>query len=102
MQTNINGERRLCALLFSIVCSVVSLLGADDGTVVQDLTTLHDASRVLVNPHKGWYHHYPDNHIDKYKIARDADILEFPGMDYIYVRLAWAYLEPRKTNLTGL
>jgi len=38
----------------------------------QDLTPLHDAQRVLVNPHKGWYHHYPDNHINKYEIARDA------------------------------
>ena len=64
--------------------------------VVHDLTPLHDAARVLVNPHKGWYHHYPDNHIDKYKIARDADLLEFPGMDHLYIRLAWAYLEPKE------
>jgi len=61
-----------------------------------DLTPWHDAQRVLVNPHKGWYHHYPDNHIDKYAIARDADLLEFPGMDHLYIRLAWAYLEPRQ------
>ena len=49
-----------------------------------------------MNPHKGWYHHYPDNHIDKYQIARDADLLEFPGMDHLYIRLAWAYLEPKE------
>ncbi len=61
-----------------------------------DLMPLHDARRVLVNPHKGWYHHYPDNHINKYQIARDADLLEFPGMDHLYLRLAWAYLEPRE------
>ncbi len=59
-----------------------------------DLTPLHDATRVLVNPHKGWYHHYPDNHLNKYEIARDTDLLEFPGMDHLYIRLAWAYLEP--------
>lgn len=59
-----------------------------------DLTPLQDAQRLLVNPHKGWYHHYPDNHIDKYKIASDADLLDFPGMDHLYLRLAWAYLEP--------
>jgi GH35 family endo-1,4-beta-xylanase len=29
--------------------------------VSRDLTPLHDASRVLVNPHKGWYHHYPSH-----------------------------------------
>ena len=59
-------------------------------------TALHDATRVLVNPHKGWYHHYPDNHPDKYRLARDADLLEFPGMDHLYIRLAWAYLEPKE------
>ena len=64
--------------------------------VSHDLTALHDATRVLVNPHKGWYHHYPDNHPDKYRIARDADLLEFPGMDHVYLRLAWSYLEPNE------
>jgi hypothetical protein len=50
----------------------------------------------LENPHKGWYHHYPDNHINKYLIREDADLLEFPGMDHLYLRLAWAYLEPEE------
>jgi hypothetical protein len=77
------------------VYSVVSS-AASGATVVHDLTPLHDATRVLVNPHKGWYHHFPDNHINKYKIARDADLLEFPGMDHLYIRLAWAYLEPKE------
>jgi hypothetical protein len=64
--------------------------------VQHDLTPFQDAERALENPHKGWYHHYPDNHINKYEIARDADLLEFPGMDHLYLRLAWAYLEPRE------
>ncbi len=64
--------------------------------VLHDLTPLHDATRVLINPHKGWYHHFPDNHPNKYKIARDADLLEFPGMDHLYIRLAWSYLEPKE------
>ncbi len=64
--------------------------------VVHDLTPLHDAQRVLLNPHKGWYHHYPDNHIEKYAIARDEDLLHFPGMDHLYIRVAWAYLEPQE------
>jgi endo-1,4-beta-xylanase len=61
-----------------------------------DLTPLHDATRVLENPHKGWYHHFPDNHPNKYQIARDEDLLDFPGMDHLYIRLAWAYLEPKE------
>jgi hypothetical protein len=72
-------------------------------SVLHDLTPLHDAARVLVNPHKGWYHHFPDNHPNKYQIARDADLLDFPGMDHLYIRLAWAYLEPegRPVRLGG-
>ncbi len=64
--------------------------------ITLDLTPLHDAARVLENPHKGWYHHYPDNHINRYQIAQDADLLDFPGMDHLYIRLAWAYLEPKE------
>jgi len=50
----------------------------------------------LENPHKGWYHHYPDNHINKYIIRDDSHLLDLPGMDHIYIRLAWAYLEPQE------
>jgi len=50
----------------------------------------------LANPDKGWYHHFPDNHIKKYIIHKDSDLLDFPGMDHIYIRLSWAYLEPKE------
>ncbi len=53
-----------------------------------------DTIRPLENPHKGWYHHMLDNGIDKYLIADDSLFLSFPGMDHLYLRLAWAYLEP--------
>jgi len=65
-------------------------------TIREDLTPWHDARRVLLNPDKGWYHHYPDNHPEKYRIRRPEDLLEFPGMDHIYIRIAWSYLEPRE------
>jgi hypothetical protein len=63
---------------------------------VFDLRTRADERTPLANPHKGWYHHFPDNHPDKYQIAQDADLLDFPGMDHLYIRLAWSYLEPRE------
>ncbi|MFC1762560.1 DUF4832 domain-containing protein [Planctomycetota bacterium] len=50
----------------------------------------------LANPHKGWYHHFPDNHINKYIVREDAHLLDFPGMDHVYIRLAWAYLESQE------
>jgi hypothetical protein len=62
-----------------------------------DMRPHWDAESPLENPHKGWYHHFPDNHLtNRYPIADDADLLEFPGMDHLYIRLAWAYLEPKE------
>jgi len=61
-----------------------------------DLKPFWDLSEPLENPHKGWYHHVPDNHINKYIINKDSDLTEFPGMDHLYMRLAWAYLEPQE------
>jgi hypothetical protein len=62
-----------------------------------DMTPHWDAKIGLENPDKGWYHHYPDNHLNaRYPIARDSDLLDFPGMDHLYMRLAWAYLEPQE------
>jgi len=59
-----------------------------------DLTTKWDTLRVLKNPDKGWYHHLLDNGIDKYQIENDSLFLSFHGMDHLYLRLAWSYLEP--------
>ncbi len=70
--------------------------GKATGERVIDMRPHWDASIPLANPHKGWYHHFPDNHPGKYVIADDADLLEFPGMDHLYIRLAWSYLEPQE------
>jgi hypothetical protein len=87
------------ALMTALLAGSLSATAAEappPTRVVHDLTPLHDATRVLINPHKGWYHHFPDNHLNKYQIARDADLLDFPGLDHLYIRLAWAYLEPKE------
>lgn len=68
----------------------------DEPSRTFDLRPHWDDRTPLANPHKGWYHHFPDNHPDKYRIARDADLLGFPGMDHVYLRLAWSYLEPKE------
>lgn len=81
----------MAALLFLLA---VAGLGATAAEI--DLREDWDDRAPLANPHKGWYHHFPDNHIKNYAIARDADLTEFPGMDHLYIRLAWAYLEPRE------
>jgi hypothetical protein len=65
-----------------------------------DLTGRFDATTPLPNPHKGWYHHYFDNGIAKYLPKQDSDLTDIPGMDHLYLRLAWAYLEPREGQFT--
>jgi hypothetical protein len=98
MKTNPQPSRGVSpvTVLLAGVLSAAAAEAPPPTRVVHDLTPLHDAARVLVNPHKGWYHHFPDNHPNKYQIARDADLLDFPGMDHLYIRLAWAYLEPKE------
>jgi hypothetical protein len=61
-----------------------------------DLVCKWDSIRPLVNPDKGWYHHMLDNGISKYLIQDEKDLTGFPGMDHLYLRLAWAYLEPEE------
>lgn len=55
-----------------------------------------DPGRVLRNPDKGFYHHYYDNAVNKYLLNNDAFLLNFPGMNHLYVRLAWSYFEPKE------
>ena len=55
-----------------------------------------DTLRVLKNPHKGWYHHHLDNGINRYLIKNDSIFTTFPGMDHLYLRLCWSYLEPKE------
>lgn len=59
-----------------------------------------DNKTVLKNPHKGWYLHYYDNGIDIYFDKENPfDLMEwFPGLNHVYLRLAWSYLEPEEGN----
>ena len=63
-----------------------------------DLVNKWDTIRPLANPDKGWYHHMLDNGINKYLIQDEKDLIVFPGMDHLYLRLAWAFLEPEEGN----
>jgi hypothetical protein len=65
-----------------------------------DLRPLWDDRRVLRNPHKGWYHHYYDNGLKRYGASlAEGDFLEdFPGLNHLYLRLAWSYLQPEENR----
>jgi len=87
---------RVYTSLFLCMCFVSPALTAESFLVKTDLRKYWDTTTPLANPHKGWYHHYYDNGIQKYLIEDDAELLAFPGMDHLYLRLAWSYLEPKE------
>jgi len=65
-----------------------------------DLQSLWDTVRVCSNPHKGWYFHFFDNNLTKYhnKLQQGDFLKDFPGLNHIYLRLAWSYLEPEENQ----
>ena len=82
--------------LILLGCIVYSCSTTPKARQTIDFKAHWDTLRVLENPHKGWYHHLLDNGIDKYAISNDSLFETFPGMDHLYVRLAWSYLEPEE------
>lgn len=72
--------------------------GKENAMTVVNLKEKQDEQRVLENPDKGWYIHYYDNGLDHYgaSLAADDFLEDFPGMDHVYLRLAWSYLEPEE------
>lgn len=66
--------------------------------ILYNLEKYWDSTTVLKNPHKGWEIHYFDNGLNKYgSRLKPNDYLEdFPGLNTVYLRLAWSYLEPEE------
>lgn len=80
----------LTLLVFFISCKEKT------STMTVDYIPHWDTIRVLENPHKGWYQHFYDNQIVKYKVKDKELFRNFPGMDHLYLRLAWSFLEPEE------
>jgi hypothetical protein len=88
---------KLTVYLFAAIFTMFNLNGCNPQLQQNtDLQTQWDTLRPLANPDKGWYHHHFDNGIDKYLISSDSILATFPGMDHLYLRLCWAYLEPEE------
>lgn len=83
----------LWIVLFGLTTSLVQCNIAESDFHSYDLRQDWDSLTVLENPHKGWYHHLLDNGLNQYPIEDDTKVGEFPGMDHMYLRLAWSYLE---------
>lgn len=81
-------------LTASILCSCT---GVKQTTRFKtDISKRWDTVTTLINPDKGWYHHYMDNSLTGYGIASEAEIDTFPGMHHLFIRIPWAALEPQQ------
>jgi hypothetical protein len=72
--------------------------GTYKNRVFFNLEKYWDSTRICNNPHKGWCIHYYDNTIRNYgnRLASDDSLADFPGLNDIYLRLAWSYIEPEE------
>jgi len=61
-----------------------------------NLERLWNTQKACKNPHKGWYFHYYDNGLVRYRdgLKSDEELERFPLLNHLYLRLAWSYLEP--------
>lgn len=67
---------------------------ADSSPVVLDLSKNIDDKKVLKNPNKGIYQHYYDNtNSDAYYGGSEEEILSIPGINHLFIRMAWSFLE---------
>ena len=88
---------KFLSLIIGAVLFIGSLAGYSQApTTSIDFRPDWDTTRVLINPLKGWYHHILDNGIHRYAIQNDSLFDAFPGMDHLYIRLAWSFLEPQE------
>ena len=85
-------------LLFFFMLLLVFVCGLPEPTAAKTINMIPhwDDEIPMPNPDKGWYHHYYDNGLKKYLIKHDRDLLDIPGLDHLYLRLAWAYMEPQE------
>ncbi len=82
------------AFILILLASAPGVALAQERTIVRP----KDNGSPLVNPGMGWVFHHYDNDIVRYgsKLEPWDTVDEFPGVGVIYLRLAWAYLEPEE------
>lgn len=88
-----NVTRPSWRVAFSLLIFAYAGLGAERHSV-----TPADHGGPLVNPGMGWTLHFYSNFIENYgsKLAPSDTLDDWPGLSTIYLRVPWAYLEPRE------
>lgn len=83
----------------STIASLVVLVFAI-GAMAEDRVVVRpqDNGKALVNPGMGWTLHFYSNHIGNYgsKLEPSDTLDDWPGLSTIYLRVPWAFLEPRE------
>ncbi len=81
----------LCVILF---LGTAMALRAEDKVTVKT----QDTGKALINPGMGWTLHFYSNVPRNYgsKLEPFDTLDDFPGLSTVYLRLPWAYLEPRE------
>ena len=76
-----------------LIILVLVCTGEVHSQISTPLEDLWDTTRVLDNPHKGWYHHFYANQINAYG-QPGQDVSVIPNLEFLYLRLAWSFFEP--------
>lgn len=94
--TAVSAFRKTWSFLFMAV--FIFLQAPAQSLLYRDLQGSWDTTTVLSNPHKGWYIHYYDNGLDRYgaSLAPNDFVQDLKGLNHVYLRLAWSYLEPNE------
>ncbi len=74
--------------------AVLNIIAAPGQTKVYPKA--HD--RALINPMMGWVLHFYDNNLFNYgsRLAPSDTVDDYPGLSTVYLRIAWAYIEPER------
>ncbi len=88
--TALNLPKLTAAFLLGMSC----VLAAEESVTFKT----QDTGAALVNPSMGWTLHFYSNVPRNYgsKLSPSDTVDDFPGLSTVYLRLPWAYLEPRE------
>ncbi len=88
----------LPAILSALLAAASVSLNAAEPAPARVTVQPEDTGEALVNPGMGWTLHFYSNFIENYgsKLAPSDTLDDWPGLSVIYLRVPWAYLEPRE------
>lgn len=86
------------ARVLTLLACLLLRLSSSAAEAPHVLVRPEDTGEALVNPGMGWTLHFYSNFIENYgsKLEPSDTLDDWPGLSVIYLRVPWAYLEPRE------